>query len=69
MFKYEDALDIARAIVESKRTELSFSDVEEWSPDYLYEWLEAWGYVWVGGGWGALEEEEQSLLRTTILSK
>lgn len=55
--KRAHAQDLAQSICDLGETDVT--EVETWSDDDLYDWLEAWGYSWEGAdGWIDLEDIE-----------
>lgn len=51
------AQELAQSICDSGEVDVTFEDVQGWSDEDLYEWIEYWGYVWEGAhGWVDLED-------------
>ncbi len=54
--KEERGRDIALCIVDSEDTDVTPDQMKVW-PDWdIYEWIEAWGYLWQEGEW-VLDDE------------
>ena len=55
--KRAHAQELAQQICDSGETKITFDQVETWSDEDLYYWIEAWGYSWEGAdGWVDLED-------------
>lgn len=51
------AQELAQSICDSGEVDVTFEQVQGWSDDDLYDWLESWGYSWEGvDGWVDLED-------------
>ena len=50
--------DLALILIEIAPTDVTEEQVKQWNDNDLYEWLEAWGYVWheKEGSWLADKE-------------
>lgn len=39
-------------------TDLPISQIEMWFDQELYDWLDAWGYIWSEGQWVFIEDDQ-----------
>lgn len=59
--KYIIAKDeIAAHILENYNTDVTAEQIETWLEFDLYEWLEAWGFVWDGQEWANLGGDDDN---------
>lgn len=49
--QYEQAVEIALAIIDVGDTAVTAAQMRAWRPDDLYDWLTFWGYEWRGSSW------------------
>ena len=49
--KYQYALTKAMILVKVQADDADPDEVESWSEEKLYRWLEDWGYTWDGEAW------------------
>ena len=57
--KYDDALTIAISEIEGYG--LYIDDIEKWSENELFEWLEIRGFRWVVDGWEYVGDSEAEI--------
>lgn len=50
------ARDLAETIVDTQDTSVTKEQLAAMKSWDVYEWLEAWGYVWLVGAWEFTEE-------------
>ena len=55
LFKKQYALDLAYALSESRDTNVTAAQIDQWRDADLFEWLELQGYAWTGDGWSPVE--------------
>lgn len=71
--RYNDAIRVALHIVENEALDITEEKIKSWYWIDLFEWIEEWGYKWIGGmRWSdneELERERQRLERIEAKKK
>ena len=51
------ARDLAETLVDTQKTQVTKQQLAAMKSWDVYEWLEAWGYVYLVGAWESAEED------------
>lgn len=52
------ARDLAETLAATQETDVTKAMVASWPKWDVYEWLEAWDYIWLVGAWEYAAKEE-----------